>query len=869
MVVSRDLIEETTFSKVASVDAPAFDIEPTTLKDLINSTRRVSVNSAEAPSTTLSSTKDTDVQVEHHASLVHDDVYFGNTLFLEGLPSSVSFDHTDTRGTFVNISLPSATSEVDINLGKLRFCKFISGSRQKVWWMIPGWGKKASEIPLETQFLLMRLTPDGTPVDQEQYAIILPLVSGPFRSALKPGPSGSVILRVETGDSETARSSIDNAAFIAAGPDPYKLLAEGFAAASERVETFKPREGKQLPNYFDVFGYCTWNAFYENVSASGIVTELKSFRDAGVPARTLIIDDGWQDTVNPHADRTAKTAGLGWMITHLTSGVVEWFYWKFVWNAPTSSLWFKLWQKWCTAWPLKNYLAVKWSGEDFAWSRRLRSPEPNAKFLATTRTGKLGDFVSEVKSELGISEVWTWHSLLGYWGGVEAEAGAWPSGSRIEMAKPMESILGVEPQMAWDPLVLGGLGLTPQPAQLYDTIHRSLAHAGVDGVKIDIQAVTTMLGEKRGGSRKVTTEYLQAAEESVRKHFGSSTQMINCMSHASECLYSVKGSSVVRASDDFWPKAPASHSSHIVHVAYNSLFIGEIAQPDWDMFQSKHPAAGLHAAARAVSGGPVYVSDTPGEHNFELLRRLVLPDGAVLRATLPGRPTRDSLFADVTADGHSPLKVWNRNRCNGVLAAFNVQGASWDRVRRDNYMHGSHAERVEGVLRASDVEGLLDPLAPSAPEYVLALLHLAPDGQLLSTSTQTLRADQPLPFALAHRHSLLATVARVRAARAREAHGRLRSVKWAALGLEGMLNGGAAVVSEAETPHAGGAEYAQVEAAGAGTLLLHCDAPPAAVLLDARPLPAHAFHYDPSHHLLRVPFQPRHPRTSATIQVAF
>eukprot|EP00961_Rhodomonas_salina_P155051 2088692-Rhodomonas_salina.1 len=62
MVVSRDLIEETTFSKVASVDAPAFDIEPTTLKDLINSTRRVSVNSAEAPSTTLSSTKDTDVQ---------------------------------------------------------------------------------------------------------------------------------------------------------------------------------------------------------------------------------------------------------------------------------------------------------------------------------------------------------------------------------------------------------------------------------------------------------------------------------------------------------------------------------------------------------------------------------------------------------------------------------------------------------------------------------------------------------------------------------------------------------------------------------------------------------------------------------------
>jgi raffinose synthase len=61
--------------------------------------------------------------------------------------------------------------------------------------------------------------------------------------------------------------------------------------------------------------------------------------------------------------------------------------------------------------------------------------------------------------------------------------------------------------------------------------------------------------------------------------------------------------------------------------------------------------------ARAVSGGAVYVSDRPGQHDFELLRRLVLPDGSTLRAVLPGRPTIDTLFCDPLRDGESLLKV--------------------------------------------------------------------------------------------------------------------------------------------------------------------------------------------------------------------
>ena len=70
---------------------------------------------------------------------------------------------------------------------------------------------------------------------------------------------------------------------------------------------------------------------------------------------------------------------------------------------------------------------------------------------------------------------------------------------------------------------------------------------------------------------------------------------------------------------------------------------------------------GRHQACRCnvlqVSGGPVYVSDRPGKHNMELLKRMVLPDGNVLLCTQPGRPTLDCLFGDCMRDKQSLLKV--------------------------------------------------------------------------------------------------------------------------------------------------------------------------------------------------------------------
>jgi raffinose synthase len=142
-------------------------------------------------------------------------------------------------------------------------------------------------------------------------------------------------------------------------------------------------------------------------------------------------------------------------------------------------------------------------------------------------------------------------------------------------------------------------------------------------------------------------------------------------------------------------------------IAQQSTFTLLIACLRGCRFHSLHEAAVLHASARAICGGLVYVSDRLGEHDFSLLRRLVLPDGSVLRCMFPARPTLDCLFNDVSRDKTTVLKVFNQNALTGVIGAFNVQGSSWVVKRRNYFVHDPHPPALRVSVKPDDVHGLL------------------------------------------------------------------------------------------------------------------------------------------------------------------
>jgi len=764
--------------------------------------------------------------------------------------------------------------------------------------MNPSWGSATEEISDETQFLLVRLFDPEEPNHIKKYAIFLPILSGAFRASIH-SQDGKMYLKAESGDANVVSKCARDICYLGIGSDPYNLIRDGFAALSEKMPSFRVREQKSMPESLDWFGWCTWDAFYSDVDGPGIISGVKKLKAGGAPPRFIIIDDGWQDTTtDASAKKTIADAKLAkrtdnipfWNVVSVMKsyfagllsrilGSIAKPIWRYhdekVAGAKNDSLHVWLFRKLSQTIFRHPLLSNELQTND--WTKRLHSSKAGPRFLSTLADGCFKDFIDKLKQEEGIRQVYCWHALFGYWSGVHRDVdqhvdpsqSAPPKDLRVQSTVkqpgPSEGILQVEPSLAWNALALNGIGL-PSPektSHFYDSLHSYLASCNVDGVKVDGQAAATMMGSNIGGSTITTRSFVKAMEESVKKHFGPEN-CINCMCHPTECLYSYKDTAVARASDDFWPRDEPSHTTHIAHIAYNSLFIGEIVQPDWDMFQSKHCAAGLHAAARAVGGCAVYVSDKPGEHNFDVLKRLVLPDGSVLRAKLPGRPTCDCLFSDVVGDGMSALKIWNRNAKNGVLGAFNIQGAAWDRQKRVNALHTQAPGTVEGVLRPSDVEGLVTD--PNTKWAILAN-KWSNDGTLQSSITRKLGGQDQVPFSLLPRQSIVATVAQVH--RARSAGG--EEVEWAALGLEEMLNGGGAVLDErcVDAEVGGGSTgtlAAEVTVRGEGTLLVHCEREPATVLLNGSPSPAS---FSREQQALRVPFKTPSARASAVVTLLF
>lgn len=230
------------------------------------------------------------------------------------------------------------------------------------------------------------------------------------------------------------------------------------------------------------------------------------------------------------------------------------------------------------------------------------------------------------------------------------------------------------------------------------------------------------------------------------------------------------------------------------------------------MFHSLHESAELHAAARAIGGCPVYVSDKPGQHNAELLRKLVMPDGSLLRARQPGRPTRDCLFADVTADETSALKIWNVNRHGGVVGAFNVQGVAWNFDTHENEVLDSSPSSVTTGVKPYDVEYLRDTPGP-----FVAWRHRSGTLEFLKDGNCAVKAN------LKHRDWEIFTMTPIQIK---------KNMMWAPIGLSGMMNSGGAILSAGQLQEVAEGISAQFVTRGPGRFVAFTNSAPTRVSVE-------------------------------------
>jgi hypothetical protein len=272
-----------------------------------------------------------------------------------------------------------------------------------------------------------------------------------------------------------------------------------------------------------------------------------------------------------------------------------------------------------------RFLLVDDGHLDTAGGRKLKSFDPDK--------AKFPDGFSPLlarRSENGIKWMGLWNTMAGYWDGVSPEN---ELGCRINRhLAQMEKTGAVVPA-----------GDIESTRIFYNAHLGAVERHGFDFVKIDCQSRNMAWYLGTCNAVEAAANNLQALEEAAEKHTGG---MLNCMAHSLPCVFNTRYSAVTRCSIDYKVGKMSRAKSHLLQSYANTLWLAQTAWVDHDMFHSGDPGVGrIIAISKAMSAGPVYLSDDPKDFVAEYITPLCYEDGEIIRPLAPAAPLPDSILA--------------------------------------------------------------------------------------------------------------------------------------------------------------------------------------------------------------------------------
>lgn len=269
-----------------------------------------------------------------------------------------------------------------------------------------------------------------------------------------------------------------------------------------------------------------------------------------------------------------------------------------------------------------------------------------------------------------------WHTLLMHWGNVSTEH-KMPNLAPYLMPQPVEnsSKLPVDNQYI-EASFEEAKALIPKDnmedsKKFYLEFMDAVKDFGFDFIKTDNVSRSTIEYYGTPNAARAQMNNVFSLENACNKN---GLGLMNCSAQNTICMLNAAFSATMRTSPDYQKNNLATSKSQILQSVFNTSWIGQTLWPDHDMFHSSDmEVAETMAITKAMSGGPIYLSDAPSDFNMEVISPLSYNDGLLIRPLAPGVPLPEGIFSDALYEKDNLYKViapLNNKSC--AIAAYNL-----------------------------------------------------------------------------------------------------------------------------------------------------------------------------------------------------
>lgn len=194
------------------------------------------------------------------------------------------------------------------------------------WWTRPAFVERLQDIPDKTQTAFFRFG--------DRFGCFVPMVGRAFKTCMTKGTETEICLEMTA--CLGGQREVDEPLYLwAEGSSLWEAVERAFAWLAE-YKGIRTREKRRIPEMFRYLGWCSWDAFYTEVSEEKIREKAKELTEKNVPVKWMLIDDGWMSAQKEllwdfTPDREKFPQGFRNMIREIKQkGNIRWFG---VWHA--------------------------------------------------------------------------------------------------------------------------------------------------------------------------------------------------------------------------------------------------------------------------------------------------------------------------------------------------------------------------------------------------------------------------------------------------------------------------------------------------------------------------------------------------------